>query len=97
MTAGFKLFPADTPAKQKLLKTLPEGHLSTIQRNGKTYYLYPELASNGALVGTEKELTTYRQLRNLKQISDRNLEQSMNAMPAAGWGAWGGWGGAYGW
>jgi hypothetical protein len=98
VTAGFKTFPADTPAKQKLLKSLPAGQISTIQRDGHTYFVYPELASNSALVGTQKEYAAYGQLKSLKNISERNLEMSeMNSMPAAGWGAWGGWGGGFGW
>jgi hypothetical protein len=96
-TAGFKTFPADTPAKQKLLQSLPAGRISTIQRNGKTYYVYPEMASNSALVGTQKEYTNYQQLKNLQQISNRNLQESVDAVSNNGWGAWGGWGGAYGW
>ena len=97
-TAGFKFFPADTPAKQTLLKSLPTDRISTINRSGRTYYVYPELASNGALVGTQKEYTTYQQLKDLKQISARNLEMSETApVPAGAWGAWGGWGGGFGW
>jgi hypothetical protein len=98
ITAGFKTYPADTPAKQNLLKSMPAGRISTIQRQGHTYYVYPHLAANSALVGTQKEYTTYQQLRDLKQISNRNLEESESApLPAAGWGAWGGWGGGFGW
>ncbi|OAI42455.1 hypothetical protein AYO41_04300 [Verrucomicrobia bacterium SCGC AG-212-E04] len=92
VTAGFRTLPADTAAKQTLLKSLPEGQLSAVQRNGRTYYVYPQLASNTALVGTEKELTAFRQLKDLKQISDRNLEQSIKSSSVSGWGAWGGWG-----
>ena len=96
--AGFKTFPADTAAKQKLLNSMPAGRISTIQREGHTYYVYPNMATNSALVGTQKEYTTYQQLKNLKQISNRNLELSETApLPAAGWGAWGGWGAGWGW
>jgi hypothetical protein len=96
ITAGFKTFPADTPAKQKLLNSLTVDRISTVQRNGKTYYVYPQLAYNTALVGTQKEYTNYQQLKNLQQISNRNMEQSIDASNSS-WGAWGGWGGAYGW
>jgi len=97
ITAGFKAFPADTPAKQSLLKTLPAGRISTMQRDGHTYYVYPQLASNAALVGTQKEYTAYQQLKDLQQISNRNLQESIDSTSAAGWGAWGGWGGGFGW
>lgn len=98
ISAGFKSFPADTPAKQKLLTSMPAGRISTIKREGHTYYVYPHLAANSALVGTQKEFTTYQQLKDLKQISNRNLEESESApLPAGAWGAWGGWGGGFGW
>ena len=98
IAAGFKTFPADTPAKQKLLNSMPAGRISTIQREGHTYYVHPHMEANSALVGTQKEYTAYQQLRDLKQISQRNLEESESApLPAGPWGAWGGWAGGFGW
>jgi hypothetical protein len=96
-TAGFKVHPANTPAKQKLLASLPAGKVSTIQKNGHTYFVYPDLKNNIALVGTQQEYTTYRQLKFAKNISDQNLQAAeLNSMPPVGWGPWGGWAGGWG-
>src|SRR6516225_9989757 len=85
-------------SKENLLNSMPAGRISTIQREGHTYYVYPHMEANSALVGTQKEYTAYQQLRDLKQISQRNLEESESApLPAGPWGAWGGWAGGFGW
>lgn len=97
VTAGFKTHPANTAAKQKLLTSLPPGKVSTIQKNGHTFFVYPDLKNNVALVGTQQEYTAYRQLKFAKNISDQNLQAAeLNSMPPVGWGAWGGWAGGWG-
>src|SRR5262249_8974518 len=68
VTAGFKSHPANTAQKQKLLASLPAGKVSTIQKNGHVYYVYPDMTNNVALVGTQQEYTTYRQLKYAKNI-----------------------------
>jgi hypothetical protein len=97
VTAGFQTHPANTAAKQQLLTSLPAGKVSTLQKNGHIYYVYPDLKNNVALVGTQQEYTAYRQLKFAKNISDQNLQAAeLNSMPAPGWGAWGGWAGGWG-
>ena len=95
--SGFKTHPANTAQKQKLLASLPAGKISTIQKNGHTYYVYPDANNNQALVGTQSEYQAYLQLKLAKKLSDQNLEAAqLNAMPPVGWGAWGGWAGGWG-
>jgi hypothetical protein len=97
VASGFKQHLADTAQKQKLLASLPAGRISTIQKNGHTYYVYPDMANNSALVGTNAEYQSYLQLKLAKKLSDQNLEAAqLNAMPPVGWGAWGGWAGGWG-
>ena len=97
VTAGFQTHPANTAAKQKLLASLPPGKISTMQKNGHVFYVYPDLKNNVALVGTQQEYTAYRQLKFAKNISDQNLQAAeLNSMPPVGWGAWGGWAGGWG-
>ncbi len=97
VTAGFQSHPANTASKQQLLNSLPAGKISTIQKNGHIYYVYPDLKNNLALVGTQQEYTAYRQLKFAKNISDQNLQAAeLNSMPPAGWGMWGGWAGGWG-
>jgi len=97
VAAGFKTHAANTAQKQKLLASLPAGKVSTIQKNGHTYFVYPDMKNNAALVGTQSEYTAYKQLKYAKKLSDQNLEAAqLNAMPPIGWGAWGGWAGGWG-
>ena len=97
VAAGFKTHAANTAQKQKLLASLPAGKVSTIQKNGHVYFVYPDVKNNAALVGTQQEYTAYKQLKYAKKLSDQNLEAAqLNAMPPVGWGAWGGWAGGWG-
>ena len=97
-TAGFKAVPASTAKQQELLKSLPPGKIATIVRDGKTYYVFPDLKNNLAYVGTQKEYTAYRQLVFAQNISDQNLEAAqLNQQANMGWGAWGGGWGGMGW
>ena len=97
VASGFKTHAANTAQKQKLLASLPAGKISTIQKNGHTYYVYPDANNNQALVGTQSEYQAYLQLKLAKKLSDQNLEAAqLNAMPPVGWGAWGGWAGGWG-
>jgi hypothetical protein len=97
-TAGFRAVSASTPKQQQLLASLQPGKISTIVRDGKTYYVYPDAKNNLAYVGTQKEYTTYRQLVFAQNISDQNLEAAqLNQQAMMGWGAWGGGWGGMGW
>ena len=97
--AGFRRFPADTPQKQELLKTLTPGRLTLITWKGRQFYVQPDVANNLAFVGTPAEYQTYQQLRLARQLSNENLMAAqMNQNAMMGWGAWGPgfYGGFYG-
>ena len=97
--AGFRLVPADTPQKQELLATLPQGKLTLIVWKGKQFYVQPA-SSNQAYVGTPTEYQAYQQLRLAKQLSNDNLMAAqLNQQSMYGWGrVWGPglYGGFYG-
>jgi hypothetical protein len=93
-TAGFRNVLADTPQRKQLLASLPAGKMSTVLKDGKTWYVFPNQATNSAFVGSQQQYTLYRQLLFAQNISDQNLMAAqMNQQ--ANWGAWGGsmWGG----
>jgi hypothetical protein len=98
-TAGFRNILATTPTQKQLLAGLPANQISTVQKDGKTWYVFPNHANGSAMVGTPAQYTTYRQLAFAQKISDQNLQAAqLNSMPPVGWGAWGGpvgWG--WGW
>jgi hypothetical protein len=71
--AGFKTVIASTAKQQQLLKALPPGKVSQIQRKGKTYYVFPDVARNQAWVGSPKEYRSYQQIRADYKLSNENL------------------------
>ena len=99
-TAGFRNILATTPQQKTLLAGLPANQISTVQKDGKVWYVFPNHAAGSAMVGTQAQYTQYRQLAFAQKISDQNLQAAqLNSMPPVGWGAWGGgfWGGGIGW
>jgi hypothetical protein len=99
VTAGFKAMPATTPRQQQLLRSLTPDKITTIVREGLTYFVFPDLKNNAAYVGRQREYDRYRQLRLAQHLSDQNLEAArLNREAMNNWGGWGGtwstpWGG----
>ena len=62
VAAGFKVVAATTKEQQEHLQTLPPGKLTAWQRNGKHFWVYPDVAKNQLYVGTQKEYEVYRGL-----------------------------------
>lgn len=90
--AGFKEVPADTPERQAHLTSLPVDKITPVQRNGTTYYTFPDPKHNVLYVGKEAQYQEYRRLRLQKQMADEQLAAAqMNEDNA--WGVWGPWGG----
>jgi hypothetical protein len=97
VASGFKTITPKTAAQQQKLQQLPPGHMAMINRNGRTYYIFPDAAHNQAYVGGPKEYQAYQQLRAANNIANENLETAEMYQDAAmQWGAWGGWGAGWG-
>src|SRR5688572_247404 len=61
--AGFKARPAITAEQQAQLKSLPARKVSSVQKDGKTYFVYPDAARNVVYIGQNAEYQRYKQLR----------------------------------
>lgn len=61
--AGFKVMVARTTLQQQHLQGLTPGTITEMQRNGRHYYVYPDVARNQLYLGTPKQFAAYRQLR----------------------------------
>ena len=97
IAAGFKTVAPKTAAQQQKLQALPPDKVALVQKDGKTYYVFPDAANNRALVGGPKQYQSYQQLRLANKLANENLESAEIYQDASmNWGAWGGWGGA-GW
>src|SRR5437763_12931992 len=89
----FKVITPKTPAQQQKLQQLQPGHVAMINRQGRTYYIFPDAAHNQAYVGGPHEYQAHQQLRAANNIAQENLETAEMYQDAAmQWGAWGGWG-----
>jgi hypothetical protein len=87
-----------TAAQEQKLKALPADKVTSVQKSGKTYYVFPDAANNQAYVGGPKQCQAYRQLRLEKKLADEKLEAAeMNLDASMDWGGWGGWGAVGGW
>jgi hypothetical protein len=99
VAAGFKPYPADTPEKQELLKSLPTGQLSLIKWKGKSLYVQPDVPNNRAFAGTPEHYEKYRELRFAQRMSnDQLLADQMQRDAMMRWDVWGPgmYGGLYG-
>jgi hypothetical protein len=97
VASGFKTITPKTAAQQQKLQQLPPGHMAMINRNGRTYYIFPDAAHNQAYIGGPKEYQAYQQLRAANNLANENLETAEMYQDAAmQWGAWGGWGAGWG-
>jgi hypothetical protein len=93
VAAGFKVITPNTTAQEQRLKALPPDKVTSVQRSGKTYYVFPDAANNQAYVGGPKQYQAYRQLRLQKQMADEKLETAeINMEEQMAWDGWGGWG-----
>ena len=97
VASGFKVITPKTAAQQQKLQQLPPGQMAMINKNGRTYYIFPDAAHNQAYVGGPQEYQAYQQLRIANNIAQENVETAQMYQDAAmDWGAWGGWGAGWG-
>jgi hypothetical protein len=59
LSAGFKAQVAKTVSQRQELETLPEGKISTVTQNGKTFYVYPDARGKQLYVGDEAQYQIY--------------------------------------
>lgn len=92
IAAGFKVIVPRTAAQEQKLKALPSDRLTLVQKDGKTYYVFPDAANNQAYVGGPTQYQAYSQIRTAIQFRKESL-QAAGFGEEADWGTWGGWGG----
>jgi hypothetical protein len=90
--AGFKLVVAGTPQQEQKLKSLPIDKITLTQRNGKSYYVFPDPAHNRIYLGTPREYQNYQQILLDNQIADQNrVNAEMGQADGGGWDSWPDW------
>ena len=89
--AGFRSVTPSTPAQVARLKSLPQGHLTPITKNGKTLFVLADAKQNRLFVGNQSQYQAYKQIKLNNQLSNEKLATSdLNADASAEWNAWGG-------
>src|SRR6476469_6313892 len=74
VAAGFKVITPKTAAQQQTLQQLPPGHVAVVNRNGRTYYVFPDAAHNQAYVGGPREYQAYQQQVAANHLANEQLE-----------------------
>jgi len=96
VAAGFKIVVPKNATQEAKLQTLPPGKLSQVQKDGKTYYVYPDIAHNQAYVGGQKEYNYYKVLRSEQKVAKENLLEAQENQPISSdynWSSDSNWGG----
>lgn len=94
-SAGFRMAPADTPERQTHFKSLPADKITTVQRDGVTYYTFPDPKKKVLYVGRKEQYEEYQRLCLQNQLAQEQLAAAQMNQDVA-WNAWGPWGGS-GW
>jgi hypothetical protein len=90
--AGFKPVAASTVKQQQQLKDLPSDKVTRVQRSGKAYYVFPDLAHHRIFVGSPNEYRNYQQIRSDYQLSNESLVGAKEAQDSpSDYDDWGGW------
>ena len=107
-SSGFKVIPATTPEQQQQMKTLPNGKVSKVVRNGTTYYVYPDHTQNVLYVGKQEQYQTFQNDLDGLQLAAEDAKAARESRGEAlvnqeadvvsgydtpGWGTGTGWGG----
>jgi hypothetical protein len=91
--AGFKSIPANSPARQARLESLPADRITMVQRHGKEYFVFPDASHDMLYVGQKPELENYEALRGSRE---RAVQAEMNnPMISPEWDEWEPWTGPY--
>jgi hypothetical protein len=71
--AGFRTSSISTPEGQKHLKTLTPDKVTSVQRSGKVYYIFPDAAHNRLYIGDQTQYQKYRQLRSQQKLAEEEI------------------------
>jgi len=91
--AGFKVLPANTPARQLSLESERPYKVERKLKGDEVYYFYACPDQSIAYVGNQADYSKYRELELQQEIANQNTAASENTMLAAQqWNDWRVWG-----
>jgi hypothetical protein len=77
--SGFKTIAVTTPKQQQAVSKLPQGTVSAVKHQGKTYYVYPTATKDKIYVGKQAHLNAAKKAVAAQQA--QAAQQSMNPPP----------------
>jgi hypothetical protein len=77
--SGFKTIAVTTPKQQQAVSKLPQGTVSAVKHQGKTYYVYPSAAQDKIYVGKQTHVNAAKKAVAAQQA--QAAQQSMNPPP----------------
>jgi hypothetical protein len=87
--AGFKAQPATTPEQQAHLKALPAHKVTSVQKDGKQFFVYPDVAHNVLYTGQSAQYQEYQKLLRQNQMAEEQVNPSEQMQ--MNWSVWGQW------
>ncbi len=94
--AGFQSVTPSTPAQISHLHSLPQGHITQVNRNGKTLFLLADAKKNLLLVGGNAQYERYQHLLYKKEIDPAIANEKAVRLEQSEWEDWGGYYGPMG-
>jgi hypothetical protein len=73
--SGFKTIAVTTPKQQQAVSKLPQGTVSAVKHQGKTYYVYPSAAQDKIYVGKQTHVNAAR-----KTVAAQQAQPAQNSM-----------------
>ena len=91
--AGFTVQPANTPARQAALRSLPPHRFVRQTQGNRVAYVYADpLVCDCLYIGDQVAYNRYRQAALQRQLaSEKLLEADMNGPMTWDWGPWDPW------
>jgi hypothetical protein len=93
--AGFRTVVPSTPAQIAQLKSLPQGKVLPVVKNGKTLFLFADAGNNCLMIGTQRQYQTNQQYAVQYKVQQEKLNAAALNADGDEWGAWGGMGGPF--
>lgn len=88
--AGFRAVTPSSPAQIAKVRSLPQGHLQQLSRNGRQLFVLADAKSNLLLVGGNRQFETYQQLLYAKEVDPAIVQEKADKMLENDWGGWDG-------
>jgi hypothetical protein len=94
--AGFRAVKPSTPAQIAHIQSLPQGHITQVTRNGKTFFLLADARKNLLLVGGSAQYERYQHILYKKEIDPAIANEKAIKLGQAEWEEWSGYYGPMG-